>query len=751
MKKQIIKLVAVAVIASGMFGSPIFAEEGRTPNERFPDIETQYRSDCAEWQKIVQDEQKLNAYWDDQGNEVEYLEKCFVLFYETGNRIGGDKISGKGLEKRMERIEHFLRWYQEEGLSLLDKRLQGQLSDEEKKYQRLVDYGAIKLGGKINLREHLKPIVETYFPKPKRAELKKIVNASILPNSKVQNIRKKTVLNKPLSDDEFYLLQLSCAKGHICNHGAFNCSEARNILDPAIRLKMGDVFPDFRGLTMEAAFKSEHYTDDYPHSPTHVFSPAVAMDGLNKTREYQVVNGTHLRPNDLPPVEKDGENYYRLSTALRDRKKPQAFFIVSTADDADSDKGFPALAALEAVYRDQIDIHWLGTEISEGALSESSFAGPEYDSSMIGTVGKGQNGHPYTMEERARTARQKFLRFPNVGVTCVMENLGATVKAMAQQFSFVGGGGNYIIVIDLDGEVWITIDRAVTYAGFGTELQDACLNAAERLFRLMLENGGTVPEEKYFFPDAFNTGKAYRLSPSMPKDEWKESYFFQCMGDVTEINNEKNTITVKANKRSKTKGTITFEIDPKTFIGERRTLRPMNLSELIANDDSVNLIYAQNKTDTKRYVALTIYQWDRKSNPIHTGAMSQFFAQGMIEKVDAENKTVFVRMAKPDLQTWKGYRYWKENPHFKTWESGDGADATANMKNAEKVLELGEKNQLLQIKLSTGAGIFLNGNLSTLEKYKPGQIATFPFDTELLQGTALTPRCIRSSEPIKMP
>jgi len=253
---------------------------------------------------------------------------------------------------------------------------------------------------------------------------------------------------------------------------------------PQKYLPLGSPMPDLKWPRMEALLNSPHYTDRPTRHPRAVMLPDAVEDFLSLFRGYQVrqaADGRRFVVGVPPDPGDDPENTVALRS-FRGRK-PVALFVAS-ATDCFWARAVAYLRSIQAAYDEKIEFIWVNIRLWDFLIH--SLTTRNY---FVPHVGTELPPFQRTLEERARWAKKLYMTYPDLALSCVLDDVCDTTASFFQE----GGGSATVVLVDIDGRVawhspgwgWWHSQRPP-----GGSASDAWADALEREMCHLLERGG---------------------------------------------------------------------------------------------------------------------------------------------------------------------------------------------------------------------------------------------------------------------
>jgi len=726
--------------------TPAGGEDARTPGEWLAFYMKSFRRKNAEWLQTVRDPARFSRWCSEDGDELDYLKRCFVLTYQSGIRMVGPGITDSAARRRC--VQFFADWMKRRGNAMLAKLVEGEgLSPQERPYEPLLKAVAVwraTRGLKSGCRGYLDII-----PPKKREQYSQLDRATI---RYVERLRRgldsalrKGYLGEKLTRADIEALRASCMIGQLQNLGNLIHFGHSAEMMPYAFPSGSELTMDFRFMRLEEALASPYYVDEFPHTPLIVFEPEVVIDALCRFPDWTAATGPdgnrYTVPAPLPPPEEDDDGYVRLSS-FRGRK-PFAYFGGDSADDCWTPIKWGAYEGLYQAYKDRVAFFFVDVTIGESALSAANYFGPPMDYSRLGTVGKELCGHPYSYEEHARTAKLQYMGKPYTSFPCLLDTMGNTfhysigvMMGGAGSFHVVGKDGRIVHACSFPGQIGI---------GFGYHGQILNLNAAERVLHAVVSAGGKVTPEVLELAGEARLATRCELSGRRRVSFKGAGVILKSLdaADKKLLATWPKDRAVSGFRRPSGNGRfeqIVLRYDERTQFLEYKTARPVGPDYLRPGD--VLGVLGWHLDEEPGQIHMThCYVPERKGRRTgYLGPSLRYWLSARVAAVDPAKGTLSIRpILEPDKM--KGYQFWRQAGSRATaW-----GEAEQNLDRLKKDLARFAEEKVWVLTLRQDADVFLNADWSSLADLKEGDFVHVAYDPQQLDADAPPLVCVRAT------
>ena len=439
-------------------------------------------------------------------------------------------------------------------------------------------------------------------------------------------------------------------------------------------------------------------------------------------------------------------------------KKPIVLIVNDPSDSAFSH--WPYTEVLNQAYKDRFDFYCVAVSIWDQTMANPNYFNPIAEGSR-----QVRNGHYYSMDDRARRAKNRYIETPYASFPCILDDMVQTIRNL-----YVNGGGqNHFTIIDIDGKV-------TARGRSNMQLPTQWINDMEQSLNKTIDSKGKaiehpprknddycsytrfpIPERKYLLVKgsiiSVDTEKqVLKLSAKTGKEK-KE--YTATINKHTRINRNGNVIslgdlkigdscsllfcdetyytnpTVKVLKMGH-RHAEKFEIKGKNGTGICDIRSPMNRLPY----NRATCILTSDTGNGKIKPVLIESNTDRKpSNNVW------FF--GKVEKVSDGGRKISVKQILTDKKEMKGYYFWKQ--------AGDKCKLPLVVQEKMDVINAWHdkpaKERTYTFVLDDSAGVFLNGEFEgiTYKNIKAGDFVSIEVNTVQAMKKAMYPNAIRIS------
>ncbi len=354
-------------------------------------------------------------------------------------------------------------------------------------------------------------------------------------NAEVQGIAalRKGYLHQPLTDDDMQALRDYAILINITHTGAkllpFHIGLSKPF--PANRMNFfqtGEPTPDFCLRTLEDALHSPDYSDVRVSDPTAFLKPEAVEELTRLFEQYRPAADGRQVTHDVPEEKK---GLLKLSSFRG--KKPVLLILADPVDCY-----FPQVQAmLEPLKRacgDRVQFLFVHVTIHDAGMNPLEYFGP-----LKG--GKAMSLHPESEEQRARTAKLFYMRYPNVTVPCVLDNDSQTTR---NDWGAEGGDARMTLV-NLDGKIACDMPCGWYYWTKGNYSGETMhVNTIERELLALLNNGGlTDPAREPFRRDGEKFAPPEPGGPERDAPDYGYNRHLWFCGKIESVDTEDGTVT----------------------------------------------------------------------------------------------------------------------------------------------------------------------------------------------------------------
>ncbi len=752
MKTKIAWLIFVLFIGAFSIQAAPSAEKAYTP---------------AEWIKIVE----AQAAKEQQNIDPEFEQLRLGAAICMGHyNARTDYLKTKHTQKNRDAIDAFKQFMAGPGVGLIEKWRAGEaFSADEQKYRYFI-HGAVFYRGILKDRDIKNRLYQPEFDAQVVAEfkdyaaqvdreaeavLRKGYRGELLTEADVETLRLYKIRQFVKGGDRFIPYDLGY---HPLDGGGQTLRDKASLH----RKFLGTQAPDIKSPFLETVLEREGFSDrfDYEYSVTWSYRMDGVLEFLRPLSGYTMdtAGGKQVcvrkkEYGDPRPGEKPGDDF-RLSEVIG--KKP----IVLIANDP-SDSAFshwPYTEVLYQAYKDQFDFYFVAVSIWDQTMGNPNYFNP----APSGERGL-RSGHYYSMDDRARRAKNRYIETPYATFPCVLDDLVQTVRNLY----YVGGGQNHYVIIDVDGKV---AARGMS----NMKLQTQWMTDLERAMNTAIDRQGKAVELPLKKDDDFCS---YSRVP-IP-----ERTYLSVGGTIQSIDKVQQTLTLSARVGKETKE-YTATVGGQTRIN--RDGRVIDFSDLKAGDSctfvfpdesyytnsTVNVLKMGHRHAEKMEIigangtgvcqvqfpmsqfpynrAICTLKSDTGSGQIkpilvqvrtgHDDNNVWFF--GTVDQVSADGREISVKQILADKDEMKGYSFWKEAEDRCTLD----AVTRGKMDIIEWWHAKPEKERTYTFALDDAVGVFLNGEFDgiTHKNLKVGDVVAIEMNTVQARENVIRPNVVRS-------
>jgi len=754
MKKKTLLFVAVLFAGAFAIQAAPSAEKARTP---------------AEWVEVVEAQAAKEQKNIDPEFERLRLGAAICMGHYNA-RTDHQKYSHS--PKNLSAVEAFKQFMAGPGLGLIEKWRVGEaFSPDEKKYRYIIQ-GAVFYRGLLKDRDIKNRLYQPEFnaqavakfkdyaakvDREADAVLRKGYRGELLTDADVETLRLYKIRQFVKGGDRFVPYDLGY---HPLDGSGQKLSGAMKT--ELHRRFLGTQAPDIKSPWLETVLEREGFSDqfDYEYSVTWSYRMGGVLEFLWPLSGYTMdaaagkqICVRNKEYSDSRPGEKAGDDF-RLSEVIG--KKP----IVLIANDP-SDSAFshwPYTEVLCQAYKDQFDFYFVAVSIWDQTMGNPNYFNP----APSGERGL-RNGHYYSMDDRARRAKNRYIETPHATFPCVLDDLVQT----GRNLYYVGGGQNHFVIIDVDGKVaargqsnmhlqtqWMTdLERAMNTAidsrGKAVELPsnpDDTFCSYSRVpipERTLLTVGGTVQSID-------KAQQIFTLSARVGK-ETKE--YTATIGGQTRMDREGAVIDLSDVKVG---DSCTVVFPDESYYAES-TVKMLKMGHRhaekieITGTNGVGVCQVRSPMSQFPYnraiFSLKSDTGNGQITPIlirvGTGYVDNnvwFF--GTVDSVSADGREISVKQSLADKDEMKGYSFWKE--------AKDRCALDAATRGKMDMIEWWhgkpEKERMYTFALDDATGVFLNGEFDgiTHKNLKVGDFVAIEMNTVQAREKVIRPNAVRS-------
>ena len=647
----------------------------------------------AEWLKVIKkqgNEEKLA--WSPEYSE--FMKGAAIALHSYKGTEQGRKRLNKE-EKRLYGI--FLSFMKEKGSKLFAELEKGiALSDDDEKYYYLING--------LCFSEYLKKRLNA-----KKKDITEHEQWCISLSQKVEkqgmNILKKGYLGEKLTPDDIRILRLYALFIEIrcCGNGVlpFHLGLTRNFnVGPGRpRFKEGEKAPDFNLPKMEAYLNSPEYTDKNPYNPTDIFTSLILREYMLAMQGYKKNPDKDSKEKVIPiftPVPEDKKDMLVKLSSFRG-KKPVLFVL---GDPSDSWcwhwKIAPMFAPLYQAYKDKIEFFTIHSTVHDTHMPVKDF--------LAKKPGWRATGHDLTYEQRARVCKMFYMNWPQFTFDYLMDdNAQHTRNAYMDQ-----GGGAYIILIDLEGNV--------AFIDYHQHWPKGKLSFYDETIFIRLNH---LESRLSSF---FKNGSIYSKEMDTPLPGWRRS---------PQIDNavlktiEGNRLTAELKGK-----TYSFEISPGC-----RIMNNYEILELgkLKPGDKITISYIKDKNGMLRA------RWIH-SNMSWVKKISTIWLSGKITEIDAKAKIITVQAVIPPAKKMKGLQFWNKAKDIKPYDK-----SVETRLNVVKRWATSKNSLTYKFKIDDAVIFFLNGKEVKITALKVGDSTGVLYHSFDDKNKVIYPRQIRGT------
>ncbi len=568
----------------------------------------------AEWLEIVERQNaELRRSWTPEREQLMRGAALYIGPY-TGKPGGRRGLSDRELTD----VTAFDRFMNERGEEWFAAWLEGEELPVEAEPYRYALYGVAFSRYHKDLRRRSKD-----DPAPTPLE-QRIIQLNSKVEALGQAALRKGYRGQKLTPEDIEALRLyaiwvdvKCCGGRVL---PFHLGQSRATRIPGGRwgFKAGEKAPDFTLMRMEAGLERPDYTDRNPMDRTDVLMPNILREFLLTTQGYEAAEGGVVpKPTVVPPGRED--DYVTLSSFCG--KKPVLLVLANPSDAFCWHwKIAPMFEPIRQAYGDRLEMLFINTTIHDTYMPMRGFFSGRDERAV----------HDLAMWQRARGCKMFYMNWPHFTTDYLLDDMAQHVRnAYMDQ-----GGGAYIVLVDLDGNIAYTDYHQNIPGGlsFYDEVVYVRMNNLESRLKSFFDNGARyAPKIETPLPD-------WRRSPLMKGAR------------VRSVDRDAGMLTV----RTEGGEDRVFEAEP----GTRVTVAcgPAALAD-IESGRKVTISYREvtGEDGTRRDVARWIRDprdvgWDVFNNSV-------IWLSGRIERVEGGRMTVQVIV--PPAERMKGLDFWE--------------------------------------------------------------------------------------------
>lgn len=669
-------------------------------------------------------------------------------------------------------VEAFLQFMDGPGARLVEKWRAGEaFTEAEQKYWYIVQ-GAVLYRGALRDSDIAARYYQPKFDAETVEELKKYVakverngiavlrkgyRGDLLTPADIETLKLYKIKQFAKGGDRF----LPCMLGY---HPTDGSGSMYNVRAASLALQ-GTQAPDIKCAYLETVLGKKEYSDlfDYERSVTWSYRVDGVLEFLRPLSGYTMETRGKKRicirrPEYLQeqPEEKPGD-YFQLSTRIG--KKPIVLIVNDPSDSAFSH--VPYTEVLHQAYKDRFEFYYVSVSIWDQTMGNPNYFNP-FPPGQRGL----RNGHYYSMAERARRTKNRYIETPYATFPCVLDDMVQTTRT-----SFLNGGGtNHFTIIDINGKI-------TARGGSNMHLYVQWINDLEQSLHSTINREGEysgvpfsktypsyatqlVPERKYLRIDAdvtaidAETGTA-ELSA---KVDGEKKNFTAVLGKWARISRSGKIIDVKS-IRAGERCSVVFADE--TYYGGVPTVKIAIKGH--RNPEGYEIVGKNGRGTCKVRHTMTQLPYTREtctlttdtgngqiapillsiSAPPNGGNKVWFF--GRVKEVLNNGRKITVSQILAEKKDMKGYRFWKA--------AGDKIHLDTATQERMNVIDRWhakpEAKRVYKFTVDDAVGVFLNGKMEgvTHQDLRAGDFVSIEVNVVQAVKDVMFPNAIRISRP----
>jgi len=749
-------LYSVAIVC--LLGvSAVMAQDAKTP---------------AEWIEIVEKQAVEQEKSFDQEFKTLRLGAALCMGHYNART---DHVRTKYEAKYRSAIDAFLGFMDKKGNGMVDKWLAGEpFSKGDEKYKYIIQ-GALFYRGMLKDRDIKNRI---YKPEYSEDQVKKIKAYAGKIETEALAVLIKGYEQGMLTADDLETLRLykirQFAKGGDLllpfYHGYHPMDgKGKRIVGTGGKsyiygILIGQSAPDIKSPFLETILNRSGYSDDYDYEYSVTWSYRV--EGVLEF--LRPLSGYTFKEEDGKRIcvrkkeyyedysgEKPGE-YFKLSSMMG--KKPIVIICNDPSDSAFSH--WPYSEVMYQAYKDRFDFYCVTVSIWDQTMGNPNYFNPP----AKGKRGP-RSGHYYSLDDRARRAKNRYIETPYASFPCVLDDMVQTFRNL-----YVNGGGqNHFTIIDVDGKV-------TARGQSNMMLPTQWMNDMEQSISKTIDSKGKATTEV-----AVKKGDDYASYKRLPLPERQ---YLLVRGTIQSVDKEKQslkvsarigkenkeyTVTVAEHARVSRNGKIvsledlkagdrcgfvikdeTYYVNPKvkvTKMGHRHAEKWE-----ITGENGVGSTQVRSAMGAMPYnraiCTLTSDTADGKVEGIIITVNSGYFDSnawlfGNVVKVLEGGRKITVEQILPTAKEMKGYSFWKE--------AGARCKLTSQVQERMDIIEYWqgkpESERVYTFAIDDAVGVFLNGKYEgiTHKDLKTGDSVGIEVNSVQARQSTIYPNAVRIS------
>jgi hypothetical protein len=669
-------------------------------------------------------------------------------------------------------VEAFIQFMDGPGAKLVEKWRAGEAFSEAEQQYWYVIQGAVLYRGALKDREiaarryQPKYDAETveeykkYVAKVDRnaiAVLRKGYGGGLLTQADIETLRLYKIKQFAKGGDRL----LPCMLGY---HPIDGSGSTYTIKEAKLALQ-GTQAMDIKCMYLETALGKPGYSDlfDYEQSVTWPYRPDGVLEFLRPLTGYTMKTEGKKRfcirrPEYLQeqPGEKPGD-YFQLSTRIG--KKPIVLIVNDPSDSAFS--LWPLTEVIHQAYKDRFEFYYISVSIWDQTMGNPNYFNPF----PVGRRGL-RNGHYYSVEERARRTKNRYIETPYATFPCALDDMVQTVRT-----SFLNGGGsNHFTVIDINGKI-------TARGASNMHLYVQWINDLEQSLH------ATINDKGEYSGAPFSKTYASYATQLVP-----DRKYLTVSGAVTAVDAEAGTVKFLG-KVGKEKRELTATLGRWSRVargGKVTDVKSIRVGEVCSvvfgdetyydgmptvktaikghrNPGGYEIVGKNGRGTCKVRYTMTQLPYTREtctltrdtgngriapilltiSAPPNGGNRVWFF--GRIKEVLDDGRRISVTQVLADRKDMKGYSLWKA---ARDWIHLDAA-TLERMAVIDKWHAKPEAERVYKFTVDDAVGVFLNGKMDgvTHQDLKTGDFVSIEIDTLQVAEAMIFPNAIRISRP----